>query len=143
MSHHFVQPDGRVHGVAVAIPDGDGHLLCVRRSAVVIAPLKVCFPGGGVDADESQEQAVVRECREELGIAVRPLRCIWRWEHPERPLVLFGWLAEYVGGVPRPDPREIAEVIWLSGDEVANHPDGLPSNASFVEALKRDAGSGR
>jgi len=32
------------------------------------------FPGGGVDSPESKEEAVVRECKEELGIDVRPGR---------------------------------------------------------------------
>ena len=139
MSRHHIQPDGRVHGVAVAISDGNGRWLCVRRSATVVAPLKVCFPGGGVDADETQAAAVVRETREEIGIEVRPIRCIWRWEHPERPLTLFGWLAEHISGDPRPDPKEIAEIVWLTGDEVSCHPEGLPSNASFSEALKVSA----
>ena len=69
----------------------------IRRSATVAAPLKVCFPGGAVEAGETYESAVVREAREELGLDVRPVRHIWTWASPDKPLTLFGWLAEAIG----------------------------------------------
>ncbi len=37
----------------------------------------------------------------------------------------------------RPDPDEIAEVLWLDADEGASRIDGLPTNALFIGALKR------
>jgi 8-oxo-dGTP diphosphatase len=131
------QQDGRVHGVVVAIRRADGKLLMVRRSATVSVALKVCFPGGAVEAGESQRDAVVREMREELGIEVRPIECVWRWESPEMPLTLWGWTAEIVSGDVRPDPAEIAEVLWLSADEGCDHCDGLPTNRQFIAAACR------
>ena len=49
------------HGVIVACYRNDGRWLLIRRSAHVQAPGRVCFPGGWVEANESQEEAVVRE----------------------------------------------------------------------------------
>jgi len=90
-----IQPDGKLHGVVAAIhrPDDDRWLL-VRRSATVAAPLKVCFPGGGVEIGESIHAAIIREMREELGVAITPVKHCWTWDAPDRPLKLFGWIAE-------------------------------------------------
>jgi (d)CTP diphosphatase len=132
------QKDGRVHGVVVACRRADGKWLCIRRSATVSAPLKVCFPGGAVEAGESQEAAVVREMREEIGIGVKPGKCVWRWDSPTTALTLWGWTAAYDGTVLKPDPAEVAELLWLTGEEVAEHPDAMPTNREFVAALQRN-----
>jgi 8-oxo-dGTP pyrophosphatase MutT (NUDIX family) len=132
------QSDGRVHGVVVACRREDGRWLCIRRSRTVAAPLKVCFPGGGLETNESQESAVVREMQEELGITVQPLRCVWRWDSPTTDLTLWGWIAERPPAQVRPDPNEVAEVLWLTADEVAGHVDAMPTNRSFVAALTTD-----
>jgi hypothetical protein len=33
------------------------------------------------------------------------------------------------------DPKEVAEVLWLSSQQVVEHPDAMATNRSFVEAL--------
>ena len=123
--------------MVVACRREDGRWLCIRRSATVAAPLKVCFPGGAVEVGESQESALVREMREELGIEVAPISCLWRWDSPSTPLTLWGWIADHQQKEPRPDPAEVAEILWLSGAEIAAHPDAMPTNASFVAALSK------
>ena len=132
-----IQPDGKLHGVVAAIHrPADDRWLLVRRSATVAAPLRVCFPGGGVEIGESIEAAVVREMREELGVVIRPIKHCWTWDAPDRPLKLFGWIAEMADASRiNPDPAEIAEILWLTAEEAMNHPDGLSSNWSFVECL--------
>jgi (d)CTP diphosphatase len=132
-----LQPDGRLHGVVVACRREDGRWLCIRRSRHVYSPLKVCFPGGGIEIGESQEAAVVREMKEELGLDVEPIKQVWRWDKPDYPLTLWGWTARRLGEAIKPDPMEVAEVLWLTGAEVSGHADGLPSNALFVATLPK------
>src|ERR1700730_11168438 len=78
---------------AVAVVTRDARFLVIRRSANVVAPGAFCFPGGGIEANESEEQALVREFREELGAAIRPMRRVWksitRWQTE-----LAWWLGE-------------------------------------------------
>jgi len=139
-----IQPDGRLHGVVIACRRPDGRWLCIRRSAHVAAPLKICFPGGAIEIGESQPSAVVREMKEEIGLDVKPIANVWRWDQPridqpEGTLTLWGWTAEMLSTELNPDPNEVAEVLWLTGREVAEHPDALPSNRNFVAAVEKDA----
>ena len=136
-----IQADGRLHGVVVAVRRPDGRWLMVRRSRhVAAAPGRVCFPGGAIEAGESQQDAVVREMREELGVLVRPLKNVWRWDAPDRPLTLWGWVAEVESGELTPDPREVEQVLWLSAEEGSGHVDGLPTNVEFIACLRKELG---
>lgn len=45
-------------------------LLTIRRSQWVTAPGKLCLPGGTIEEGETEEQALVREMKEELSIHV-------------------------------------------------------------------------
>jgi 8-oxo-dGTP diphosphatase len=135
MDSRPVQSDGRTHGVVAAIRREDGRWLLIRRSALVAAPGKICFPGGAVEVGEDLEAALHREMKEELGVAIKPVRQCWRWDSGERPLTLFGWVAEWIDGELRPEPGEVAEVLWLTAEEAAEHPDAMSSNRSFVECL--------
>jgi 8-oxo-dGTP pyrophosphatase MutT (NUDIX family) len=125
-----------VHGVVVACQRPDDRWLCIRRSATVAAPLKVCFPGGAMEVNESQEHAVIREMQEELGITIRPQQCVWKWDSPASELTLWGWTADFPATELRPDPNEVAEILWLTSDEAIAHPDAMPTNRDFVNSLR-------
>ena len=123
-------------GVVIACRRDDGRWLMVRRAAgVERAPLKIGFPGGEVEPGESQEQAVVREAHEEVGIEVRPLRCVWTWERWLTHWRLFAWHCQWIGGAPRANPAEVREILWMTAEEGAAHPDALPTMPSLCAAL--------
>jgi len=77
-------------GIVVACRRPDGRWLFIRRSATVRRPLRVCFPGGWIEAGESQAEAVVREMREELHADAVPVRCVWQHLFGEPPRTLWG-----------------------------------------------------
>ena len=91
-------------GIVVACRRPDGRWLFIRRSATVRRPLRVCFPGGWIEAGESQAEAVVREMREELHADVVPVRCVWQHLFGDPPRTLWGWLAELTSATPAPNP---------------------------------------
>jgi (d)CTP diphosphatase len=132
-----IQPDGHLHGVIVACQRDDGRWLMIRRSATVPAPLRVCFPGGGIDADETQAEAAAREMREELAATVQPVRCVWHHRSEERSLTLWGWFAELHSPILTPNPVEVAEILWLTASEAMRHPDALPRTTEFIASLQR------
>lgn len=121
---------------AVAVIVRERRLLVIRRSQLVEAPGMFCFPGGAIQQGEDQQQALVRELAEELGVSVRPLRLLWssttRWN------VQLNWwqagLSEQEQ--PVPDPREVAEIQWLTTQELRALPELLSSNHEFLDALE-------
>ncbi|WP_090042521.1 NUDIX domain-containing protein [Clostridium frigidicarnis] len=54
------------------------------------------FPGGGVEDGENEEQCVIREVYEELGIDIKVCREIYRLRNNGEVEIFF--LAEYIGG---------------------------------------------
>ena len=130
-------PETLVRRGAVAVVARDGKLLVIRRSQHVVAPGAFCFPGGGIEAGESEAQALVREIREELNAEVRPLRRLWRSVTPWR-VELFWWHAEFVAGhTPSPNPLEVESLHWHTPQEMAMLEGLLESNQQFLQALAR------
>ena len=112
-------------------------MLVIRRAASVVAPMVYCFPGGGIEAGESEEEALVREFREEVSVEFQPLRRLWRCVTPWK-VELAWWLGELAAGaVPAANPREVESVHWLTPEEMAQLPDLLESNRQFLELLAR------
>ena len=129
-------PAPRKHG-AVAVVRRDEKWLVIRRSATVRAPRKLCFPGGTIEPGEAEIDAVVRELREELGIEIKPLHCIWRsvtsWN-----VALAWWWAELPSEIePIPNLAEVEEVLWMDTDAALAHEDTLESAREFFEAHLR------
>ena len=126
-------PSSRQGAVAVVVRGG--RFLVIRRSAAVVAPGAYCFPGGGIEAGETEEQALVREFREELGATIVPVRRVWRsttrWQ-----VELAWWLGELpIDGTLQLNPAEVASVQWLAPDEMLVLAELLESNRAFLRAL--------
>jgi 8-oxo-dGTP diphosphatase len=120
---------------AVAVIVRDGRLLVIRRAVGVVAPGAYCFPGGGIEAGETEPQALVREIEEELGVSVRPLRRLWQsvtaWQ-----VELFWWLAELPDEARLvPNPAEVESTHWVPAAELSAWPGLLASNDDFLRAL--------
>jgi len=132
-------PDDPGRRGAVAICVRDGRMLAIRRSSSVVAPLVFCFPGGGIEDGESEEDALVRELREELDVVIRPQRRLWRNVTPWK-VELAWWLCE-LDATARPvaNPAEVDSIHWLTVAEMAATPDLLESNREFLELVRRGA----
>jgi 8-oxo-dGTP diphosphatase len=59
--------------IAIAVVEHTGQFLIGQRPAGVALAGLWEFPGGKIEANETPEDAAVRECREETGLQVRPL----------------------------------------------------------------------
>jgi len=125
--------NGRCGVVAVIVRDG--CFLVIRRSRYVVAPGWYCFPGGGIEAGESEEEALVREIREELGAEICPVRRIWRSTTPWG-VNLSWWLSEIGPSVSlSPNPQEVESCHWRTPDQMFGLSQLLESNLEFLDAL--------
>ncbi|WP_063643517.1 (deoxy)nucleoside triphosphate pyrophosphohydrolase [Catenulispora acidiphila] len=106
----------------------DDTVLCARRSAPPRLAGKWEFPGGKVEAGESDAEAVVRECREELGVEVTVGARVGADARIDDRLTLRVFLAYLEPGQPEPSPLEdhdrlawvrrgeLLDLDWLSPD---------------------------
>jgi len=120
----------------VAVILREERFLVIRRSQEVTAPGKLCFPGGGIEPGESEEQTLHREMLEELAIEVAPVRRLWRSTTPWGTKLAW-WLADVPDLMqPDPDPSEVEEVFWMSRLELQDAEELLPSVPQFMRAWR-------
>jgi 8-oxo-dGTP diphosphatase len=96
-----------------------GRVLIVRRGT---PPMQGVYtlPGGGVELGETLEQAVVREIREETGLAIEPIALAGYRQviardaagRIERHFVILPFAARYLAGEIALN-AELAEAAWL------------------------------
>ena len=120
----------------VAVIVREDRFLMIERSQHVAAPGKICFPGGGIEAGESEPEALVRELREELNVGVQPSRHLWRSVTPWN-VALSWWLTQLDDKQSiQPNPAEVAAVSWVTLHEMETLPELLESNRHFLRALR-------
>jgi 8-oxo-dGTP pyrophosphatase MutT (NUDIX family) len=136
MSDPEKRPPPVVKRGVVAIAKRRGLFLAIRRGLTVAAGGRVCFPGGHIEPGEAEHEAVVRECQEELSLSVTARECVWRsvtaWGTS-----LAWWTVTLEDEVePLPHPVEVAEIFWLSADELLAEPALLDGNREFLLAAR-------
>lgn len=78
-------------------------------------------PGGYVEYDETPQDAIVREYKEETGITVVPRDIIAIRFNMKDWYVAFS--VDYISGIATSDNDENSEVIWLNIDEALQRED--------------------
>ncbi|PVC73495.1 NUDIX hydrolase [Streptomyces sp. CS081A] len=110
-------------GISTAIITAGDRVLMIRRRERE-GKLLWAFPGGGIEAGETAEQAAVRETAEEVDLKVEVIRSLGERVHPQTGRHMSYVACEVVGGEARvADEEELAEVAWIRLDEI---PDYVP-----------------
>ena len=102
--------------VAAIIQNPQGQYLCCKRGDWKSAPNKWEFPGGKPEANETLEDALTREIREELGVEIGVLRQFDRSTTGEIDLVCF--VCELVDAVPTTS-TDHSELRWVPEEELS------------------------
>jgi ADP-ribose pyrophosphatase YjhB (NUDIX family) len=115
-----------------AIITGEGRILLIRRGHEPEAG-RWSLPGGRVEPGESDQQAVVREVREETGLAVACGALVGALERPlsdGRTLLIRDYAATVTGGELAPGD-DAADARWAGPAEFRR----LPLTGGLAEIL--------
>ena len=120
--------------VAALIWRGDRFLAC-QRPAHKARGLLWEFVGGKVEAGETKEEALIRECREELGITIRvgEKRMELIHEYPD----LTVRLSLFNACIPEGEPQRLEhnDIRWITVEEIDSL-EFCPADQEIIERLK-------
>ena len=121
--------------VAALIWDGDRFMAC-QRPAHKARGLLWEFVGGKVEPGETKEQALIRECREELdiGLAVGEVFMDVVHEYPDLTVHLTLFHASIAQGTPKLLGHN--DIRWLTVNEIDDYP-FCPADRDILERLKQ------
>jgi len=133
---HDGRPSGRRVGRGViGILSRGQELLVVRRAPAVRLAGYWCFPGGHIEPGETSRVAIRRELAEELRIVAAPSHRVGAVRTDDNRYVLAVWRVQHIDGNLRPDPKEVADVAWLTPTRIRALQPGLTSTARVLELL--------
>ena len=118
---------------AALIWDGGRFMIC-QRPAHKARGLLWEFVGGKVEPGETREQALVRECREELAVTVSVGGVFMDvvHEYPDLLVHLTLFHASIAEGVPQ--KLEHSDIRWITADEIPNY-DFCPADEEILQRL--------
>lgn len=120
--------------VAALIWDSDRFMIC-QRPAHKTRGLLWEFVGGKIEPGETKEQALIRECREELGITVSVGEVFMDviHEYPDMTVHLTLFNASIQEGVLR--KLEHNDIRWITAGEIDQY-DFCPADEEILIRLK-------
>lgn len=125
--------------VAALIHDAeDPHrfLIC-QRPAHKARGLLWEFVGGKVEPGETKPEALVRECREELGVSIRVGEIYMELTHvyPDLTIHLTLFYAEIASGAPQ--LLEHNAICWITPEEIGNYA-FCPADEEILARLQKE-----
>ena len=122
--------------VVAALIWRNGKFLICQRPKDKKRALLWEFVGGKVETGETKEQALARECQEELAITVKANDVFYEVTHtyPDVTVHLTLFNAEIVQGEPQ--KLEHNDIAWITPAEIDNYT-FCPADVEILEKLKK------
>ncbi len=123
--------------VVAALIWEDGRFLICQRPAHKARGLLWEFPGGKVEPGETKEQALIRECREELAITVEVQEVFMEvlHEYPDLSVHLTLFCAVIAAGGGRIRKLEHNDIRWIVPREIPQY-EFCPADVEILERLQ-------
>ncbi len=125
-----------VEVVAALIRDGDKFMIC-QRPAHKTRGLLWEFVGGKVEPGETKEQALIRECREELAVTLTVNEVFMEVTHqyPDMTVHLTLFLAQIAEGIPQ--RLEHNDIRWITPAEIPLY-DFCPADVEILAKIRKE-----
>ena len=123
--------------VAALIWDEQKRFMICQRPAHKARGLLWEFVGGKVEPGETKEQALVRECREELAVTVSVGEVFMEVDHvyPDLTVHLTLFHASIAEGTPR--KLEHNDIRWITTDQIEDYA-FCPADEEILARLKME-----
>ena len=121
--------------VAALIYDEDRRFLICQRPAHKARGLLWEFVGGKVEPGETKAQALIRECREELGVTLRVGGVFMDVTHVYPDLTVHLTLFEAAISEGTPQLLEHNDLRWITPDEIGQF-DFCPADEGILKKLQ-------
>lgn len=123
--------------VVAALIFREGKFLICRRPEGKARAGMWEFVGGKVEEGESKEEALIRECREEIGveISVGGEYMDVLYDYPDISVHLTLFYAEIIRG--EPTPMEGNTLGWITKEDLAKY-SFCPADIPIIERLKTE-----
>ena len=127
--------------VAALIWDGGKFLIC-QRPAQKARALLWEFVGGKVEPGETKEQALIRECREELDIRLCVGKAFMEVRHhyPDITVRVTLFCSEIAEGIPK--ALEHKDIRWIYPSESDQY-EFCPADVAFVTKIRKEYSDGK
>lgn len=119
--------------VAALIWDNDRFMIC-QRPANKARPFLWEFVGGKVEKGETKDQALIRECKEELDITLEVGEVFTETvhEYPDIAIRLTVFNAKIAEGVPK--LIEHNDLKWITSDEIPQY-EFCPADVGILKRI--------
>ena len=124
--------------VAALIRDGNKFMIC-QRPAHKARGLLWEFVGGKVEPDETGEQALIRECREELDITLKVGSVFMDVVHEYPDLTVHLTLYNAVIAEGTPKMLEHNDIQWITPAQISEY-DFCPADVEILERIIAEKG---
>jgi 8-oxo-dGTP diphosphatase len=125
----------RIIRVVAAVLERDGRYLVTQRRPTAVLPLLWEFPGGKVEAGETDAQALKREVMHRLGADVDCGKLISFVSHPYEHYVVDLFLYECRLLTDKLEARAVNDFRWLASAEFDQYPFTPADEASMNKLL--------
>ena len=127
--------------VAALIRDGNRFLAC-QRPAHKARALLWEFVGGKVESGETGPEALVRECREELGVTLSVGDAVMDVTHDYPDLTVHLTLFSAVIAEGTPQKLEHNDIRWITAEEIDTI-EFCPADQVFLDTVRKVMGGNR
>jgi 8-oxo-dGTP diphosphatase len=121
--------------VVAAVLERDGKYLITQRRPTAVLPLMWEFPGGRVEAGETDAQALKRELLHRLGADIEVGKLISFVSHPYEHYVVDLFLYECRLLAENLEPKAVSAFKWVASTDFDQYPFTPADEASMNKLL--------
>lgn len=119
----------------VAVLRRSDRVLVIRRGPQARRPGFWAPLSGKIEPGETQEEALIREVNEEVGLDVSPLAKVWESQSDDGRFLLHWWTADAEAGDVKAEPAEVSEARWVTAEEFLTMDPTFPADREFFGRL--------